>query len=139
MKVSRLLSSLVVPVAACAVLGIAGCSSSVAPEEEHQPTVLKRAVDRGTDIEVASNINQINQALSMVKSDNDGKAPATLEQAKAAAKVPAEMWIDGVTGKPLVYDPVSGTVHREGAAANTPPIAGSLPSNSRLPAGSGGF
>ncbi len=135
MTMSRLFSFLVVPFAACALVG---CASPDATQE-HQPSALKRSMDRATDIEVASNISQINQALSMVKSDNDGKAPATLEEAKAAAKVPAEMWTDGVTGKPLVYDPASGTVHREGAAANTPGIAGSLPSNSRLPAGSGGF
>jgi hypothetical protein len=136
MKAFHLLSCLTL--SACALAVLSGCPAPVEPAE-HNPTLLKRAVNRGSDIEVTSNISQINQALSMVKSDNEGKAPATLEEAKAAAKVPADMWVDSVTGKPLAYDPASGTVYRQGAAPNSPPIAGSSPGNMKLPSGGGGF
>lgn len=136
MKALQLLSC--VSLSMCVLMSATGCQ---APEEpaEHTPTLLKRAINKGTTTEVTSNINQINQMLMMVKSDNDGKPPATLEEAKRAVKVPAEMWVDDVTGKPLVYDPATGTVHRDGAAANTPPTAGSSPGNIQLPAGSGGY
>ena len=109
------------------------------PRPKNPPSILKKAVDRASDVEVSSNINQINQALSMVKSDNDGKAPATIEAAKAAAKVPAEMWVDSVTGLPLEYDPNSGTVHRHGATPNSPSVAGAGGHHFRLPEGSGGY
>ena len=119
-----------------ALLG-AGCASPDAPQDG-QKSLPKRAEDRATDIEVDSNINQINQALSMIKMD--GPPPATLEEAKKAAKVPEEMWTDGVSGKPLVYDAASGTVHRDGAAPNSPPAAGSpgAPGGINVPGG-GGF
>ena len=92
-------------------------------------------MDRGSDIEVDSNINQINQALMMIKSDSG--APATLADAKKAVKVPDEMWTDSVSGKPLVYDAATGTVHREGVAAGGPPTAGAnpLPGGIKMPSG----
>jgi hypothetical protein len=78
-------------------------------EGVHAP---KRSIDMAKGVETDSNIGQINAALSLIKADSEGKAPATLEEAKAAAKVPASMWIDGETGKPLEYDPANGTVRR---------------------------
>ncbi len=100
---------------------IGGCASPDAPKEAEQ-SLAKRAVDRGTDIEVDSNINQINQALMMIK--QEGSAPATLDEAKRAVKVPDSMWMDSVSGKPLVYDAPTGTVHREGVAAGGAPTDG---------------
>ena len=107
-------------VALCAIV-VGGCASPDAPKEAEQ-SLAKRAVDRGSDIEVDSNINQINQALMMIK--QEGSAPATLDEAKRAVKVPAEMWMDGVSGKPLVYDAATGTVHRDGVAAGGAPTDG---------------
>lgn len=100
-----------------------------------QQSLPKRAIDRGTDIEVDSNINQINQALMMIK--QEGSAPATLDDAKKAVKVPESMWTDTVSGKPLVYDAATGTVHREGVAAGGPPTAGAnpLPGGIKIPGG----
>ncbi len=111
-------------VLALAGLLAAGCASPDAPADAEK-SLPKRAIDRGSDIEVDSNINQINQSLMMIK--QEGSAPATLDEAKRAAKVPAEMWVDSVSGKPLVYDAASGTVHREGVAAGGAPTDGANP------------
>ena len=120
--------------AIAALLG-AGCAD---PEPPPQKSLLKKSMDRGTDIETDSNINQINQALYMIKQDSG--PPATLDEAKRAVKVPDEMWLDKVSGKPLAYDPASGTVHREGTAPNSVPAAGSphAPGGVNIPGG-GGF
>lgn len=128
------------------LLALGGCSMMQETNQELDKGAKApgRTMDMAVAIETNSNINSINQALSMVKSDNDGKAPATLEEAKKAARVPQIMWTDGETSKPLVYDAASGTVHREGAAPNSPAAAGSsnAPSSLKGPtggAGSGGF
>ena len=108
---------------ALAALIAGGCASPDAADGgASEQSLAKRAVDRGSDIEVDSNINQINQALMMIK--QEGSAPATLEEAKRAVKVPTEMWTDSVSGKPLVYDAASGTVHRDGVAAGGAPTDG---------------
>ena len=126
---------------ALAALLIGGCASpeltTGAPESVE--SIPKRAIDRGSDIETDSNINQINQALMMIKQEGNG-APATLEEAKRAAKVPAEMWFDKVAQKPLVYDAATGTVQREGVAPGAPSPAGSkgAPGGINVPGG-GGF
>lgn len=122
-------------------LFLSGCAAAIQTNAQidegvHAP---KRAMDMAHGVETDSNINQINQMLGMVKGDNDGKAPATLEEAKRAAKVPAEMWIDTDTKLPLEYDPVSGTVHRVGAAPNSVPHAGAVgaPGRINIPGGGG--
>lgn len=122
-------------------LFLSGCAAAIRTNDQinegvHAP---KRSIDMAKAIETDSNINQINQMLGMVKGDNEGKAPATIEEAKRAAKVPSEMWIDGETGKPLEYDPASGTVHRVGAAPNSAPAAGGAgsPSRANIPGGGG--
>jgi hypothetical protein len=124
-----------------AALLLSGCATMVATNAEidkgvHAP---KRSMDMAKAIETDSNINQINMALGMVKNDNEGKPPATIDDAKKAAKVPSEMWIDGETGLPLEYDPVSGTVYRKGAAPNTAPHAGAVgaPGRINVPGGGG--
>ncbi len=123
----------------CLILG--GCATAIETNAEidkgiHAP---KRAMDMAHGVETDSNINQINMALGMVKSDNDGKAPATLEEAKTAAKVPSEMWTDTDTKLPLEYDPNTGTVHRKGAAPGSPPHAGAVgaPGRINIPGGGG--
>ncbi len=112
-------------VLALAALLSGGCASPDATDGGGK-SLPKRAMDRGSDIEVDSNINQINQALMMIKQEGSAP-PATLDEAKRAVKVPEEMWTDGVSGKPLVYDVATGSVHREGVAAGGPPTAGANP------------
>ena len=123
------------PILAVAGLFIAGCASPDATDggQAAQQSLAKNAEDRGSDIEVDSNINQINQELSRIKSDSG--APATLDEAKKAVKFPDEMWFDKVGQKPLVYDAATGTVHREGAAPGGPPTAGAnpLPGGVKIP------
>lgn len=89
-----------------------GCSQEDNENLDKAPHVFKKSVDMAEDVNTNSNISQINQALGMAKADNDGKPPATKEEAKKVAKVPAEMWIDKTTGKELDYDPVTGTVSK---------------------------
>lgn len=100
-------------------LALAGCNGAppdadtqaqVASSEKR--TVLGRSMDKGKGIATDSNITQINQGLSMAKGE-DGKPPADIDSAKRALKdYPAEMWVDDATGKPLAYDPATGTVSR---------------------------
>ena len=105
---------------------LGGCASPDASDGgASEKSLPKRAEDRGSDIDVDSNINQINQALMMIKQDSG--APATIEEAKRAVKVPDEMWTDSVSGKPLVYDAASGSVHRDGVAAGGAPTDGANP------------
>lgn len=129
---------------ALAGLIVGGCASPDATQNAPSDATLdsvqslpKRAIDRGTDIETDSNINQINQALSMIKADSG--PPATLAEAKRAVKVPDEMWFDKVSQKPLVYDVASGTVQRAGVAPGAPPSAGTknAPSGINIPGGGG--
>ncbi len=73
-------------------------------------TALGRSMDMGRDVGTDSNISQINQN---VPRDENGKAPATLEELRRSLKdFPAEMWMDKATSKPLRYDPTTGTVSR---------------------------
>ncbi len=104
------------PLLMCA---LAGCGSAPPTADEQaqsatsdKQSILGRSMDKGEGVATDSNISQINSALSMVKGDNDGKAPANLDEAKRACKVPPEMWVDGATGKPLQYNPTTGTVAR---------------------------
>ncbi len=99
-------------------LGLVGCNGAP-PDANTQAqrassdkkTALGRSMDKAKDVATTDYTGQINAALGQVKADNDGKAPATLEEAKRALKdFPAEMWVDGASGKPLNYDPVTGTV-----------------------------
>ena len=85
-------------------------------------SVAKRAIDRGQSVNTASNISQIQQFIEMYKNDNDGKPPVSYaELRKSAHDYPAEMWVDGVSGKPLIYDPASGRIMvPAGSNANVP-------------------
>ena len=121
-----------------------GCAAWMAtppPDPNREKSIPRKAMDRAEDIDVDSNINQINQALMILKQNDT--APATLEEAKTALKkdgVTEEMWFDQVTKKPLVYDAPTGTVQREGVAPGAPPSAGSpnAPKGVNIPGG-GGF
>jgi len=101
-----------------ALIFLAGCNGPLpTADQSAQSTIsnkqssLGRAVDKGEGVATDSYISQINQA---VPRDENGKAiPQTLDELKHSLHdYPAEMWVDGATGKPLVYDPTTGTVAR---------------------------
>jgi hypothetical protein len=105
---SLLLLSAVLPAAAGLVTG---CSSEDQENLDQSPHVFKKAEEKAERVaDTGQNIRSINMALDMYKNDNDGKAPATKEEAKAVAKVSPDLWIDKATGKELDYDPATGTV-----------------------------
>jgi type II secretory pathway pseudopilin PulG len=77
---------------------------------ESSKTALGRSVDLAKEIELQSNIGQIQQIIGMYKNDNEGKVPASLEELQSYAKFPAEMWINPVDKKPLGYNPQTGAI-----------------------------
>ena len=107
MKILRFL-----PVAGLLLSGCSAALISTNEELDKGSNAPKRTLDMAKNLETDSYISQINTVLGQIKEQNEGKAPATLEEAKSAAKLPAAMWIDGETEKPLVYDAATGTVNR---------------------------
>ena len=77
---------------------------------EIRPSIAKQSIDRSKEIELQSNVNQIQQFIGMYKSDNDGKPPADLEEVKRASKFPLTMFINPVDKQPLDYYPATGTM-----------------------------
>ena len=77
---------------------------------ELRPSVAKQSIDRGQEVVLENNLSQIQQIISMYKSDNGGKPPASLDELKTYSKFPAEMFINPVDKKPLGYDPATGTM-----------------------------
>lgn len=75
-----------------------------------RPSVAKQSIDRGNQTAGTSYIRDIQTVIQQYRDDNEGRAPASLDELKSYAKFPAEMWVDQVTQQPLVYDPQSGTV-----------------------------
>jgi hypothetical protein len=113
-------------------------------------STLKASMDRAEGVALDSNIGQIQQGISMFKSDNDGKPPASLEELKRYLKdYPPEMWVNPLDKKPLIYDPATGTICAEGpgcppggTTATAPVAPGSNPpapgANPPAPGSSGG-
>ena len=104
------------------VLGWFLLGSLKKPDGTPQRSVAKRAIDRGQSVDTASNISQIQQVIEMYKGDNDGKPPTSYDELrKYAHDYPPEMWVDGVSGKPLIYDPAAGRIMAPaGSNANVP-------------------
>lgn len=125
-------------------------------------STLKASMDRAEGVALDSNISQIQQGISMFKSDNDGKPPASLDELKRYLKdYPPEMWINPLDKKPLIYDPATGTICAEGPGcppggapatapiapgsnppapgANPPAPGGAAPANPISPQGPGGI
>lgn len=73
-------------------------------------SLAKQSIEKGDSVQVMSNLNQIRQVITMYKSDNEGKAPASLDELKKYAKFPDEMWINPVDKRPLQYDPATGRI-----------------------------
>ena len=85
-----------------------------------QPGTLKRSINMASEVELNSNISQIQQMIGMYKSDNEGKPPASLEELKRYAKFPDEMFINPLDKKPLIYDPTTGIICAEGPGCPAP-------------------
>ncbi len=77
---------------------------------EERPSITSASIDRGQGVALGSNIGQIQQFIGIYKSENDGKVPASLDELKSASKFPAEMFVNPVDNKPLVYDPATGSI-----------------------------
>ncbi|HVF10847.1 MAG TPA: hypothetical protein VNA16_08595, partial [Abditibacteriaceae bacterium] len=77
---------------------------------EVRPSIAKQSIDRSQEVALESNLGQIQQVISMYKSDNDGKPPASLDELKKTSKFPAEMFINPVDKQPLDYDAATGTM-----------------------------
>jgi hypothetical protein len=91
---------------------------------EVRPSVARQSIDRSKEVGVgSSNNSQIQSAIEIFKQDNDGRAPASLDELKnspAAKGFPPEMWLDPVTQRPLNYDPATGTVSSPNPNAGRP-------------------
>lgn len=89
---------------------------------ERRPSVARQSIDRAKEVELNSNISQIQQIIGMYKNDNEGKPPASLDELKSYSKFPAEMFVNPVDGKPLVYDATTGAIapQPEGVAPQAP-------------------
>lgn len=114
-------------------------------QSEH--SVARQSIDRAKDVSLESNLSQIRMAISMYKNDNDGKVPASLDELKNSSYgkgFPPEMWANPLDGKPLVYDPATGSVSAQGSGAApgtgapSPPSAGAPAPNPPTSAGSPG-
>lgn len=101
---------------------------------ETQHSVLRQSMDRGQDVALNSNISQINIGIGLYKDDHEGKLPATLDEFKNSADgkgYPAEMYVNPLDKKPLVYDPNTGKVSAQtDAPPGAPGTAGSSPTGS---------
>lgn len=137
MKMTRKLNLVVL--GSLAAFVAVGCSSEDQETLDQGSHVYKRSLDMAKGADTDNNIKQINMALGMAKSDNDGKPPADIEEAKRVARVPSSMWIDSATGKPLVYDPATGRVSRapEGGAPAPGAPAPGAPADSGAPGAPG--
>ena len=102
------------------------------PDGEERPSIATSSIDRGEGVALGSNIAQIQQFIVMYKGENDGKVPASLDELKSASKFPAEMFINPVDKKPLVYDPASGAI---GVAPNS---SVGVPGTPKIPIPGGG-
>ena len=105
-------------------------------------TVLKKSMERAQDVGTTSYVSQIQQGIDQIKSDNDGKAPASLEELKHDLRsYPPEMWINPIDKKPLLYNAVTGTICEDkgtgcppGSAASAAPVAAPVAPGANPPA-----
>ena len=96
-----------------------------APRKGEEKTAIKRSMDMAEGVGGVSYLSQIQTGIDQIKSDNDGKAPASLDELKKALKeYPPECWINPVDKKPFVYNPETGKICAEGPGC---PATGSAP------------
>ena len=84
-----------------AFLIVAAVAFFFAPRGGEEKTAIKRSMDMAEGVGGTSYLSQIQTEIDQIKSDSDGKAPATLEELKRTLKsYPPECWIDPVSKKP---------------------------------------
>lgn len=96
---------------------------------ERQSSVLKKSMDRAEDVNTTNNLLQIQQGISMFKSENE-RYPVSLDEFKKStfgSGYPSEMFVDSVSKKPLNYDPQTGQV--SSPTGGLPGVPGSAPRN----------
>lgn len=101
-------------------VGVAGCAGTEAPVAPivHVP---KQAIDDSKEIALNSNISQIQTLVGMYRGDNEGRVPASLDELRKYGKdYPAEMWVNPIDGKPLIYDAATGVVKAQPYAIGGP-------------------
>jgi hypothetical protein len=94
---------------------------------ESRKSIAASSIDMAKEVELHSNISQIQQGLAMYRSDNEGRVPATLDEVKAALKFPAEMFVNPIDNKPLLYDATTGTVSPQPYPGMKPPGSARAP------------
>lgn len=99
-------------VSVCLIIAVAGIYLSTKGKNPDGSTsthtVLRRSIDLAQEVALQSNLNQIQQLITLYKQDNEGKVPASYDELKKYAKFPSEMWINPVDEKPLDYNPQTG-------------------------------
>ena len=99
------------------LLFLVGCSSSQTEPELRETSIPKQAINRGSTLELESNMNQVRQFVGMYRQENEGKIP-TLAELKAMRGFVPSMLINPVDKKPLVYDEKTGEISVEGAPSS---------------------
>ena len=79
--------------------------------------------ERAQQVVGVSYIGQINQAISLYRTDNEGQNPPTLFDLKKYG-VTTEMLLDPITRQPLSYDPSTGIVGNSTGQSNGPDSMG---------------
>lgn len=81
------------------------------PDGESRKSIAASSIDMAKEVELNSNVSQIQQAIGMYKGDNEGRVPASMDDLKRALKdYPAEMFVNPIDKKPLLYNANTGTV-----------------------------
>ena len=81
------------------------------PDGESRKSIAASSIDMAKEVELNSNISQIQMGIGMYKGDNEGRFPASMDDLKRALKdYPAEMFINPIDKKPLLYNPTTGQV-----------------------------
>ena len=104
---------------------------------ESRGSIAESSIDMAKEIELESNISQIQQMLGMYRGDNEGRVPANIDELKTALKLPSEMFVNPIDNKPLLYDAATGTVSPQPYPGMKPRAAGAAP-NSALQDNGGG-
>ena len=116
------------------VIGVAIYMMFLGPRKgnngERQSSVLKKSMDKAEDVNTTNNLLQIQQGISMFKSENE-RFPTSLDEFRAStygSGYPSEMFVDSVSKQPLNYDATTGQV--SSPTGGLPGVAGSAPRDS---------
>jgi len=104
------LIGLLVTIAIGIVLYLMFLGPRTGDDGESRKSIAASSIDMAKEVELNSNISQIQTGVGMFRSDNEGRVPATMDELKTALKFPAEMFVNPIDKKPLLYDATTGTV-----------------------------